>query len=162
MKERGLNASKATFYRELQQFRQPVEQPALPRPLGRPGEHTVVLPRPVAPVTGEALSSYLTSPRPTPTTSPSPKSSPSLPSWFTTKINNPDELSQHHMLVPATTDALNALARLARTTPQPSPAHYQPSAPPDTRGPVRATTACRSCTARRGISEPVPVHLPST
>ncbi|PBC45293.1 TniQ family protein [Rhodococcus sp. ACPA1] len=159
LKERGLNASKATFYRELQQFRQPVEQPALPRPLGRPGEHTVVLPRPIAPITGESLSSYL------------PRLAranhltlaevlAALPSWFSTKINNSDELSQHHMLVPATTDALNALARLARTTPQHLAGALPAFGATHTRGPVRATTACRYCTARRGVSDPIPVHLP--
>ncbi|ELB87305.1 hypothetical protein Rwratislav_40475 [Rhodococcus wratislaviensis IFP 2016] len=159
LKERGLSTSKATFYRELQQFRQPVEQPALPRPLGRPSEHTVVLPRPVAPITGETLSSYL------------PRLAranhltlaevlATLPSWFSTKINNPDELSQHHMLVPATTDALSALARLARTTPERLAGALPAFGATHTRGPVRATTACRSCTARRGVREPIPVHLP--
>lgn len=171
LKERGLQTSRATFYRELHQFRQSGEPQPHPdrdllldlvsrsRPLGRPSEHAVVLPRPVTPITGESLSSYL------------PRLAQAnhltlaevlavLPSWFSTKINNPDELSQHHMLVPATTDALSALARLARTTPQRLAGALPAFGATHTGGPVRTTTACHCCTARRGVREPVPVHLP--
>jgi AcrR family transcriptional regulator len=171
LKELGFEASRATFYRELRQFRQSAEQRSDPdrdllldlvrrsRPTADPGEHTVVLPLPVAPITGESLSSYL------------PRLAHAnhltlaevlavLPTWFTTKINNPDELTQHHMLAPATTDALSALARLARTTPQHLAGALPAFGATHTRGPVRATTACRCCTARRGVTEPVPVHLP--
>jgi hypothetical protein len=171
LKEHGLQASRATFYRELHQFRQsgasrshPDRNPLLnlvnrSRPLGGPRERPVVLPRPVTPITGESLSSYL------------PRLAQAnhltltevlavLPSWFSTKINNPDELFQHHTLVPAINDALSALARLARATP-----HHLAEALPafgatHTSGPVRATTACHRCTACRGIRKPVPVHLP--
>ena len=37
LKERGFQASRATFYRELRQFRQSGEQPSHPRPFGRLG-----------------------------------------------------------------------------------------------------------------------------
>lgn len=171
LKERGLQASRATFYRELHQFRQSSTPRSHPdrnllldilnrsRPLSRPSEHAVVLPRSVAPITGESLSSYL------------PRLAQAnhltlaevlavLPSWFSTKVNNPDELSQHHMLVPATTDALSALACLARSTPQRLAGALPAFGATHTRGPVRATTACHRCTARHGVSQPVPVHLP--
>ncbi|MFI6172410.1 TniQ family protein [Nocardia sp. NPDC051052] len=129
------------------------------RPLGGPAERAVVLPRTVTPITGEQLSSYL------------PRLARAnhltlaevlavLPPWFATKVNNPDELAQHHMLAPATTGALSALARLARTTPQRLAGALPAFGATHTRGPVRATTACHLCTARRGVGEPIPVHLP--
>lgn len=69
-----------------------------------------MLPRPVAPITGQTLSSYL--PRLARTNHLTlTEVLATLPPWFSTKINNPDELSQHHMLVPATTDALSASHR---------------------------------------------------
>ncbi|MEV6644393.1 TniQ family protein [Amycolatopsis sp. NPDC051371] len=115
----------------------------------------MVLPLPVAPITGELLSSYL------------PRLAHAnhltlaevlgvLPTWFTTKINNPDELAQHHMLAPATTDALSALARLARTTPQHLAGALPAFGAAHTRGPVRATTACRCCPPRRHRTRPRP------
>jgi hypothetical protein len=83
-----------------------------------------------------------------------------LPTWFTTKTNNPDERTQHHMLAPATTDALHALARLTTTTPTGLARALPAFGTTDTHNPVRATTACHRCTARQGIHQPVPVHLP--
>jgi hypothetical protein len=172
LKELGLQASRATVYRELRQFRQPEPTPPepiaarpmldlvnRPRPLGGSVEHAVALPRPVTPITGESLNSYL------------PRLARAnhltlaevlavLPTWFSTKVNNPDQLSQHHMLVPATNDALSALAHLARTTPQHLARALPAFGATHTRGPLRATTACQRCTARRAIREPIPVHLP--
>jgi hypothetical protein len=171
LKELGFQASRATFYRELWQFRQSAEQRSHPdrdllldlvrrsRPTAGPGGHTVVLPRPVAPITGESLSSYLSRLAHANHLTLAEVLAV-LPTWFTTKINNPDELAQHHMLAPATTDALSALARLARTTPQHLAGALPAFGATHTHGPVRATTACRCCTARRGVTEPVPVHLP--
>lgn len=83
-----------------------------------------------------------------------------LPPWFTTKINNPDELSQHHMLVHLTEDALRALGRLACTTPERLARALPAFGATDNCGPFRATTACHRCTARCGVGQPVPVHLP--
>lgn len=171
LKQRGLPASRATFYRELHQFRQSGKQSSHPdrdllmemvgrsRPLDHPGAHAVVLPRPVAPITGESLRSFLTRLAQANHLALTEVLAV-LPSWFSTKVNNPDELFEHHTLVAATAEALSALAGLARTTP-----HHLTRALPvfngtHTRGPLRATTACRYCTARRGLREPVPVHLP--
>ena len=83
-----------------------------------------------------------------------------LPSWFTTKINNPDDRARHHMLAPAASEAMNSLARLAGTTPPASPMRCRPSAPPNADNPLRATIACHKCTAHRGVHQPIPVHLP--
>jgi hypothetical protein len=64
------------------------------------------------------------------------------------------------MLAPATTDALHALARLTSTTPA-GLAHALPAfGDPNTHGPVRATSACHRCAARRGIHHAVPAHRP--
>ncbi|MFJ9364431.1 TniQ family protein [Nocardia sp. NPDC101769] len=173
LKELGFQASRATFYRELRHHRLLTSTDRRPHPhqdlladlAGRsratihPIKHEPVLPRPVAPITGESLSSYLSRLARTNHLTLAEVLAV-LPSWFSTKINNPDELSQHHMLAPATTDALSALARLGRTTPQHLAGALPAFGARHTRGPVRATTACRCCTARRGITEPVPVHLP--
>jgi hypothetical protein len=171
LKERGLRASRATFYRELHQFRQSgapgtaqnrnllLDLVNRSRPLGGSVEHAVALPRPVTPITGESLNSYLTRlARANHLTLAEVLAV--LPTWFSTKVNNPDQLSQHHMLVPATSDALSALAHLARTAPQHLARALPVFAATHTRGPVRATTACQRCTARRAIREPIPVHLP--
>ena len=83
-----------------------------------------------------------------------------LPPWFATKVNNRDDRAQHHMLIPAADEALRRLARLTSTTPA-SLAHALPAfGATSAHGPVRATTACHRCTARHGIHQAVPVHLP--
>jgi hypothetical protein len=69
--------------------------------------------------------------------------------------------AQHHMLIHATAEALRALAHLTTTTPASLARALPACATTDTHGPVRATTACHRCTARRGIHQPVPVHLPA-
>jgi hypothetical protein len=84
-----------------------------------------------------------------------------LPSWFSTKISNGDDRAQHHMLIPATADALRALARLASATPGGLARALPAFGAAGPHNPVRATTACHRCTARRGIGQPVPVHLPA-
>jgi hypothetical protein len=171
--ELGFKGSRSTFYRELAQqrpsptaqeqprphedlSRQPNQQPRLP---SQPPARTPVLPRPVTPVTGEALVSYLTRLAHANHLALSEVLAV-LPTWFATKINNPDDRAQHHMLAPATAKALYALAHLAATTPaglaRALPAFETANSP----GPARATTACHHCTARRGIRQPIPVHLP--
>lgn len=166
--ELGFTASRSTFYRELTQRRlapsshaqstaaQDLDEgsrPSFPTPAQTP-----VLPRRVTPVTGEALISYLTR-LAVANHLTIGEVLAVLPAWFTTKTNNPDERVQHHMLAPATTDALHALARLTSTTPA-GLARALPAFGTDTHGPVRATTACHRCTARRGIHQAVPAHLP--
>ena len=84
-----------------------------------------------------------------------------LPSWFSTKISNRDDRAQHHMLIPATAEALRALAHLTGTTPASLARALPAFGTADPHSPVRATTACRRCAARRGIHQPVPVHLPA-
>jgi hypothetical protein len=171
--ELGFQASRSTFYRELTQRRlsppghrqsPPQEDPPLnlagmSRPLVHPPEHAPVLPRPVTPVTGEALISYLTrlahANHLTVT-----EVLAVLPSWFSTKVNNRDDRAQHHMLVPATAEALRVLARLTSTTPASLARALPAFGATDTHSPFRATTACHRCIARRGIHQPVPVHLP--
>jgi hypothetical protein len=63
------------------------------------------------------------------------------------------------MLVSATTDALHALAHLTSTPPT-GLAHTLPAFGADKHGPVRATSACHRCAARRGIHQAVPVRRP--
>jgi hypothetical protein len=171
--ELGFQASRSTFYRELTQrrlsppgHRQSLTQQDPPQDLAgtsRPFVHTPeqvpVLPRPVTPITGEVLLSYLT------------RLAHAnhltiievlavLPSWFSTKINNLDDRAQHHMLAPATTEALHALAHLTSTAPANLARALPAFGTTDTPSPARATTACHRCTARRGIYQPVPIHLP--
>jgi hypothetical protein len=172
--ELGFKASRSTFYRELTQRRlapsshaqSPTQQATTQDPdeMSRSAfptpARTPVLPRRVTPVTGEALISYLTRLAAANHLTIGEVLAV-LPAWFTTKTNNPDERAQHHMLAPATTDALHTLARLTSTTPAGLARALPAFGNPDTHGPVRATTACHRCTARRGILQPVPVHLPA-
>ena len=136
--ELGFQASRSTFYRELTQGRlsppghrpSPAQEdpPQILAGVSRAPGHAPVLPRPVTPVTGEALISYLTrlahASHLTLT-----EVLAVLPSWFSTKISNGDDRAQHHMLIPATADALRALARLASATPD-SLARALPAFPP--------------------------------
>lgn len=172
--ELGFQASRSTFYRELArgQLSPPGRRPppawqdhpqdlaGAPRPLARLPAHAPALPRPVTPVTGETLVSYLTrlahASHLTLT-----EVLAVLPSWFSTKISNGDDLAQHHMLIPAAAEAMDALARLTGTTPASLARALPAFATAGAHNPVRATTACRRCTARRGIDQPVPVHLPA-
>src|SRR6266545_43191 len=119
--ELGFKASRSTFYRELTQRRlAPSSRPQslalqaaaqdldeMPRPVAPTPARTPALPRQVTPITGETLISYLTR-LATANHLTTSEILVVLPTWFTTKINNPDERAQHHMLAPATTDALHA------------------------------------------------------
>ena len=167
--ELGFKASRSTFYRELterrlaprsltQQARQDLTETS--RTVAPTPTHSPVLPRHVRPVTGETLISYLTR-LATANHLTTSEVLAVLPGWFTTKINNPDERAQHHMLAPATTDALHTLARLTSTSPAGLARALPAFGITDTHGPLRATTACHRCNARRGIHRPVPVHLPA-
>lgn len=174
----GFRASRSTFYRGLTRRllspsgRRP-SQTRQQTPQGPSGtsrlpahapqhapQHAPVLPRSVIPVTGEVLISYLTrlacANHLTLT-----EVLAVLPSWFSTKISNRDDRARHHMLIPATAEALDALARLTGTTPASLARALPAFGTADAHNPVRATTACRRCAARRGIHQPVPVHLPA-
>jgi hypothetical protein len=171
--ELGFQESRSTFYRELTQRR--LSPPGQPDPLAQQDPpqdlvemsrqvahtpaHAPVLPRRVTPITGEALLSYLTRLANANHLTVSEVLTV-LPAWFATKVNNRDDRAQHHMLVPATAEALRVLARLTSTTPAGLARALPAFATTDARSPVRATTACHRCTARRGIHQPIPVHLP--
>ena len=166
----GFGGSRSTFYRGL--TRRLLPPPGRRRsrtqeqtPHGPPGTSRLpacapALPRSVTPLTGEALISYLTrlacANHLTVT-----EMLTVLPSWFSTKISNRDDRAQHHMLIPAAAEALHALARLTGATPASLARALPAFGTAGPHSPVRATTACRRCAARRGIDQPVPVHLPA-
>jgi hypothetical protein len=172
--ELGFAGSRSTFYRGLthrllsppghrqprtpeQTLQTPAEISHLPAHAPR---HAPVLPRPVTPITGEALISYLTRLAHANYLTLTEVLTV-LPPWFSTKISNRDDRARHHMLIPATAEALRALAHLTGT-PATSLARALPAfGTAGAHSPVRATTACRRCAARRGIPQPVPVHLPA-
>lgn len=167
--ELGFRGSRSTFYRELTQRRlAPPENrqsdtrdnpPEVVTRLAGRLDRSPGLPRPAAPVTGETLVSYLTRLADANRLTLAEVLAV-LPSWFTTKINNRDDRARHHMLAPATSEAMNSLARLAGTTPA-GLAHALPAfSAADTNNPLRAATACHKCTAHRGVHEPIPVHQP--
>ncbi|PJM97891.1 hypothetical protein CG740_38535 [Streptomyces sp. CB01201] len=170
--ELGFQGSQRTFYRELDRRRRLLvladrqettsqEDPQIPsgmsRTLARRPERTPVLPLRVVPVAGETLNSYLARVAQANHLTVTEVLAV-LPTWFSTKTNNLDDRAQHHMLAPAATQALHELARLTSTTAT-GLAHALPAFGTD-ESPVRATTACHRCTARLGIRQPVPVHLP--
>jgi TniQ len=169
----GFQGSRATLYRELkrrhrllvladrQETNSQEEPPQVPsgmsRTFARRHERTPVLPQRVAPIAGETLNSYLARIAQANHLTVTEVLAV-LPAWCSTKTNNLDDRAQHHMLAPATTQALRELAHLTSTTPA-GLAHALPAFGTD-GSPVRATTACHRCTARLGIHQPVPVHLP--
>lgn len=170
--ELGFQGSRATFYREITRHQlSPAHRPAdapdgspndsvgPSRPFIHAPEHAPILPRSVAPITGETLLSYLTRLADANHLTLAEVLAP-LPPWFSTKINNRDDRARHHMLVPATAEALSALAHLASRTPTSLARALPAFSATDARNPTRATTACHRCAARRGIHQPVPVHLP--
>lgn len=164
----GFQGSRATLYRELKRRHRLLvpadrqeEPPQVPsgmsRTLTRRHERTPVLPQRVAPIAGETLNSYLARIAQANHLTGTEVLAV-LPTWFSTKTNNLDDRARHHMLAPAATQALHELAHLTSTTPA-GLARALPAFGTD-ESPVRATTACHRCTARLGIREPVPVHLP--
>lgn len=168
--ELGFQASRSTFYRELTQGRlsppghrpSPAQEdpPQILAGVSRAPGHAPVLPRPVAPITGEALISYLTR-LACANHLALTEVLAVLPSWFSAKVSNRDDRAQHHMLIPAAAEALRALARLTGTAPASLARALPAFGTAGPHSPVRATTACRRCAARHGICQPVPVHLPA-
>jgi TniQ len=167
--ELGYPGSYKSFCRAVQRHRlrgdcQPCRTPQATAPnTARPHPPTrrpAPLPMPVPPVTGETLISYLGRVAAANHIAITDLLT-ILPPWFHTKINNHDDRGRHHLLAPATTDALHQLALLTTATPT-ALAHALPAFDHgDPRAPVRATTACRRCMATRGITHPIPVHLPA-
>ncbi|GGK99393.1 hypothetical protein Ppa06_67480 [Planomonospora parontospora subsp. parontospora] len=175
----GFEGSRATFYRELAQRRLPPpdHRPAdpnkdspqaladdgiakTPRPFVPALQRAPVLPRRVAPLAGEPLISYLTRLAHANHLTVSEVLAV-LPTWFSTKVNNRNDRAQHHALVPETADALLALAHLTAITTTSLARALPAFRHNDEASPLRATTACRRCTARRGINERIAVHLPA-
>jgi transcriptional regulator with XRE-family HTH domain len=166
LQEIGYPGSYQTFSRALNQYqlrelrcpqcREPAREdyPAI-----APPEHNTALPRPLAPVTGETLASYLARLAKTNHLSIADLLT-ALPSWFRTKVRNHDDRSRHHMLASVHDQALVALATLTNQTPAalltalPAFAGHRPTS-------VRATTACHRCLAAAAIPPPVPVHIPA-
>lgn len=170
--ELGFKGSRSTFYREMAQLQpgSPAprtltwDSPQNPAEVSRPftpgTTRTPALPRQITPVNGETLISYLNR-LATANHLTISEILAVLPAWFTTKTNNVDDRSRHHMLAPATTDALHALARLTGASPTGLARALPAFGTTDAHGPIRATTACHRCAARHGILNPVPVHLPA-
>lgn len=83
-----------------------------------------------------------------------------LSPWFRTQYRAHDDLRGQTRVTPADVDSL---ARLTRSNPnallQALPALAARSH--HSRPPVRLTTGCHRCAARRGITTTVPVHLPA-
>lgn len=169
----GFHGSRSTFYRALNRHdlaptdhrrSQPRKKTSRDsggksRPTIRPAKHMPVLPRPVSPITGEALSSYLTRLAHANHLTVAAVLAV-LPSWFSTKVNSGDDRVQHHMLIPAARTALHVLAHLASMEPTSLARAIPAFGAADDHGPLRATTACRRCAARRGIHQPIPVQVP--
>lgn len=79
-------------------------------------EHSAPLPRPLAPITGETLASYL-SRLASANHLAIPDLLTALPPWFRTKVRNHDDRSRHHMLASVHDHELNALADLTSQSP---------------------------------------------
>jgi hypothetical protein len=117
------------------------------------------LPRTARPVAGEMLGSYLSRLAAANHIDLVPVLA-LLPRWATGK------LTSHRARLPpgqqpaAAIESLNALAVLTGTEPA-ALARALPAFGGGPGGPARAITACRRCTAARGITHPVPVHWPA-
>lgn len=117
------------------------------------------LPRRAAPVPGETLTSFLGRLAAVNLTSTGDLLA-ILPPWYRVKARWHDDRWQHASIVPFADDAAARLAILSRSAPAVI-THALPAFGLDAGEPVRAITACRLCTAARGIKHPVPVHLPA-
>jgi hypothetical protein len=172
----GFKGSRAAFYRGLASYqllpparRRSQMQDDSPSPLegasgapvaARAFRRPPALPIPVAPVTGEAMASYLARLAAANHITLAEVLAV-LPSWFSTKARSSDDRTRHHMLVPAEAESLDALARLSRANPDGLARALPAFAVAGSVAPDRTAFACRRCTARRGIREPVPVRLPA-
>jgi hypothetical protein len=164
----GLDGSRATFYRALERYGiqthpcpdcyparisgySPLAAARHPQPSP--------LPMPAAPVTGEALASFLGRLASVNRTTTGALLD-ILPPWFRIKTRWHDDRWQHHQLTPWAADAAGRLAMISGTA-VPAIRHALPAFGARSGQPARAVTACRRCTAARRIKQPVPVHLPA-
>jgi hypothetical protein len=163
----GLDGSRATFYRGMERHGiQPHPCPDCyparisgyaPLPAARQPRPSP-LPVPAAPLAGETLTSFLGRlvDANLTTTDDLLKI---LPPWFRVKTRWHDDRWQHDQLAPWADHAAARLAAISGSTTTaiknalPAFGHLHAGQP------VRAVTACRRCTAARGVRQPVPVHL---
>ena len=117
------------------------------------------LPLPASPVAGETLASFLNRLAAVNRTSPQTLLE-ALPPWFSVKARWHDDRWQHDQLTPWADDAAARLAVISSSTAA-AIKNALPALGGASAQPARAATACRLCTAARGIREPVPVHLPA-
>lgn len=117
------------------------------------------LPRPVTPITGETIASYLTR---LARSNHLPDSIllAYLPPWFTARSLIHDDLSGAAQATDAEVDHLAALTGVARAALQHALPALTLGAHHD-RPTMRATQACQRCVARHLPAERIPVHLPA-
>jgi hypothetical protein len=164
----GLDGSRATFYRGLERHGiQPHPCPDCyparisgyaPLPAARQPRLSP-LPMPAAPLTGETLASFLGRLAAV-NLSSTDDLLKILPPWFRVKARWHDDRWQHDQIEPRADDAAARLAVLSGSTTT-AIKNALPAFGLHAGQPVRAVTACRLCTAARGIRQPVPVHLPA-
>jgi hypothetical protein len=119
------------------------------------------LPRKAAPITGETLASFLGR------LAASNLASAGdllkiLPPWFRIKMRWHDDRWQHDRLATWADDAAERLARISSSTTTAIKSALPAFGRLYAGQPVRAAAACRRCAAARGVTQPVPVHLPAT
>jgi hypothetical protein len=83
-----------------------------------------------------------------------------LPHWFRVKARWHDDRWQPARLIPLANDAATGLAAISGSTAA-AIKNALPAFGGSRSQPARPVTACRLCTAARGIPQPVPVHLPA-
>ena len=168
--ELGYTGSYSAFTRDLRSNRISTDCPdCRPRP-ARPTIPTLIGPWPrpdqslpirVAPLTGEAIVSYLGR-LAAANHVPVSVILAHLPSWFTARTITHDDLSGADRIGPAGIECLAALTGLPPTSLHRAlPAFGIGRRDHSGRPPVRAVHACRRCAARHGHTDPIPTHLPS-
>ncbi len=130
-------------------------QPVTPARQQRPP----LLPVRVAPLAGEAISSYLSRVAAA-SHLPVTAITDVLPPWFSARAAACDDLAAAGLLQPGDAGHLASLTGVTETALR----HALPALAgtrDDGRPPVRAAIACRRCAARAGHRERVPAHLPA-
>ncbi len=167
--ELGYAGSYSAITREVRSDRFRSDCPDCQPRAGRPSIPTLIGPRSsrpdqslpirVAPLTGEAIVSYLGR-LAAANHVPVSVILAHLPSWFTARTITHDDLSGTDRIGPTGIECLAALTGLTPTSLQ----RALPAFGVDRRlgrPPVRALHACRRCAARHGHTDPIPIHLPS-
>ena len=164
----SLDSSRATFYRALERYGiqthpchgcHPASMSGYSLPDAARSPQPSPLPVPAAPVAGETLASFISRLAAVNRTTPEALLD-ILPPWFRIKARWHDDRWQPRHLMPWADDAAARLALISGTTAT-AIRNALPAFGTRTGRPDRAATACRCCTATRGIQQPVPVHLPA-